>query len=87
MKQHINEEQLKEVNLEKIHKLIRGSIERHPFKAKEITIGKMIEILSNYKQIEIYQGGKWWVMTTDRKIKTSGSELVDALWEAVKEVI
>lgn len=47
MKQHITEKQLREVDFKKIHKLVRGAIERHPFRPNEVTIGKMIEILSN----------------------------------------
>lgn len=50
-------------------------------------IGKMIEILSNVKQIEITQGSKWWVMFMDKSLKVSEYELYDALWLAIKEIL
>ena len=98
MKQHITECQLEE--LYKEDKLTDGQSQR--FKRlqneitdnflyftdyDEVTIAKMIELLSNRKQIEIIQGGKWWVMFMDKSLKVSGFTLCDALWEAVKEVI
>lgn len=55
--------------------------------AEGITIGKMIEILSNEKQIVIEQGSKWWFRFMDNSSKTNDRELVDELWEAVKEIL
>ncbi len=61
--------------------------------AEQVTIGKMIEILSNFVyDIEMFQGHGYWDtivrITTDNGKKEYKSEwLCDALWEAVKEVL
>lgn len=101
MKQHITSEQLKEVDTSKLIKCFSKRVENAYAYAidkygeesaqyalqERVTIGKMIEILSNIKQIEILQASKWWVMFADKSIKCSGNELCDALWEAVKEIL
>lgn len=95
MKQYITDDQLQEISLEqqiKLHKLIRGDIQRHPFLASEVTIGKMIEILdpkeetiftmckmvsANPPIYEITVNGDYYY----------GENMCDALWEAVKSIL
>ena len=94
MKQHITSKQLKEINdlqLKRIcNILIWSNLQTDiewMYASEELTISKMIDILSNYKQIEITQGRVWWVTFIDNSLKVSGNELCDALWEGVKYIL
>ena len=87
MKQHIMVEQLREVKPTKLLKILKYGLAGDDRWAESINIGKMIEVLSNYKQIEIIQGKVGWIMFMDNSLKISGDELCDALWEAIKYVI
>ena len=94
MKQHVDVEQiykLDEKTKVKLAKLIHENQKWQEWiwedTAKLLTIGKMIEILANYKQIEIIQGRVWWIMFMDKSLKISSDELCDALWKSVKYVL
>jgi hypothetical protein len=96
MKQHITVEQYEE------SKEIRRKLEDLSlFKNDEITIGKMIEILSSkYDAVDYSDDRKFGVGYTvfcitfdsydwcdDEHREYIANELCDALWEAVKEVL
>jgi len=95
MKQHITVEQLVKLNgcqYEKLYKLIDNNYDgymKYTYQdaSELVTIGKMIEILSNVKQIEEIQGGKWWVRFLDNSLKVKAYELTDALFEAIKVIL
>lgn len=98
MKQHITEEELNTLSSEqqtKLHKLVRGDIQRHPFRHTEVTIGKMIEILSNkYKLLNITniyarlgEGTPGWGVFNPKLFDIRADELCNALWEAVKQTL
>ena len=55
--------------------------------SKMVTIGKMIEIIYKYDDVEIQSSGKQWYIGVAGHIETQAIELVDALWEAVKIVL
>lgn len=100
MKQFITEEQFSQLTLPqqiKLQKLIRGDIMRRELKYFEVTIGQMIELLqSKIGRLKIVcsDDGEWndlyFVSSPEIagiEIDEMGSELVDALWEAVKFVL
>ncbi len=106
MKNHISIEQLVEVDLVKLSKIIKNElfdrfltrlchqsvplqIKAYERMAKIITIGKLIEILEDP---HIYKSkGRWLVEFNhngcDYEIQENEIELVDALWEAVREML
>ena len=55
--------------------------------SKMVTIGKMIEIIYKYDDVEIQSSGKQWYIGVAGHIETQAEELVDALWEAVKIIL
>jgi len=108
MRQNITLEQLKEIKSEMLVPLIKQGVlskKGHhlimlPYMAKQLTIGKMIEILdsitddieimSDYQRDEKQDKYKcFWVEFENEGIKRFfiEKELCDALWQAVKEVL
>jgi len=87
MKQHITNEQLKELNKQSKRKLEDGVIGGALAWGSQLSIGKMIEILENEYDLVITHGSLWWVGDIKKTWSVNEENLVDALWEAVKEVI
>ena len=88
MKQHITIEQLEKSGLtSKLRDILKdeyfgGDNHLH----EKITIGKMIEILLKFSKVDINQECDYWV-TYIGSLAFFELELVDSLWEAVKEVL
>ena len=65
---------------------------KHPFKALPLlSIGQMIELIADFTELK--DGRDWWGMCVikdwmvDDPIFYKPEELVDALWEATKEIL
>lgn len=117
MKQHINKEQFKGINILDLIKITKdaqvetiikniqyfheSNKQNHPYKytseceylwdrlAEKFTIGKMIEILDNDKQlcyIERSSDG-YWCVETHKSFGESKNELADALWDIIKLIL
>lgn len=98
MKQNITEEQLLELDEQKIYKLVvyklnlfMTSNPDYQWYSEQITIGKMIEILSTY-DIDImsnyYKVNEWTITFYKEEHHIFRNiELCDALWEGIKAIL
>lgn len=89
MKQHITIEQLNELSSDADFKL-RGWMDSKGYGGYDYlpSIGKMIEFLGTSWMVNNRNSiGEWEVERRDGMESFENSELCDALWEAVKEVL
>jgi len=98
MKQHITVEQLNEAHIMDTLNLAvmldipcdsyKDDAELDKMVSERMTIGEMIDILYNYDcDVTIQSAGAMWYVEVAAHIDTQATELVDALWKAVKEVL
>jgi len=101
MKQHIDNTQLREVDINKLFELIYDEVQESNDEEMEfykefyhdvINIGLMLEILNegSIKSINLYSDSdcEWFLDMNRHDEKVfQAKELVDCLWEAVKVVI
>ncbi|MWV44799.1 hypothetical protein GRF59_14355 [Paenibacillus sp. HJL G12] len=86
MKYHIVPKQAKEVTEEQFYSFFNEIAPRKDWSSyhhKKMDIGKMIDFLDEVTISKDIVDGKWNIFVFDKNYE--GKELVDALWEAMKD--
>lgn len=86
MKYHITPKQAKEITEEQFYSMFNEIVKRddwYKYHHKKMDIGKMIDYLDGVSINKSLIGNEWYVICDG--IEYTGEELVDALWNAVKD--
>ncbi|WP_091017782.1 MULTISPECIES: hypothetical protein [Paenibacillus] len=90
MKYHITPKQAKEITEERFYSFFNDIVSRKDwanYHHRKMDIGKMIDYLDEVTIGKSIIDGKWNVCTFLTDGHYEGQELVDALWEAMKDEI